>query len=96
MIGKILILTLGLLVCAAPLAYAQTAECSDGSTSYSPNFHGTCSHHGGVAVCIDEAMEDEANQWCDENPDLCAQIRIGEVLEVTENHSDDEVVAPTA
>jgi hypothetical protein len=71
MIGKTLVLTLGLLVGTTPLAYAQTAECSDGSTSYSANSQGTCSHHGGVAVWNDEGMKDEANQWCDENPSLC-------------------------
>lgn len=27
-----------------------TAECRDGSLSYSANHRGTCSHHGGVAV----------------------------------------------
>jgi hypothetical protein len=91
MIGKILVPTLGLLVCATPLAYAQTAECSDGSTSYSANFQGTCSHHGGVAVWIDEAMEDEANQWCDENPDLCANSHCSGIGGHG-NHSDDEAV----
>ena len=60
-----------LLAYAAPPANAQTAECSDGSTSYSANFRGTCSHHGGVAVWDDEGMKDEANAWCDENPSLC-------------------------
>jgi Protein of unknown function (DUF3761) len=49
-----------------------TAECSDGWTSHSTNFQGTCSDHGGVAVWDDETMKEEANQWCDENPDLCA------------------------
>ena len=66
-----LLLTLGLLGYTAPAAYAQTAECSDGWTSYSGNFQGTCSHHGGVAVWYDEGMKDEANHWCDENPFLC-------------------------
>lgn len=68
---KTLLLILGLLGCAAPSAYAQTAECSDGSTSYSANFQGTCSHHGGVAVWNDDDMKDQANQWCDDNPSLC-------------------------
>jgi hypothetical protein len=68
---KTLVLILGLLAYAAPPAYAQTAECSDGWTSNSANFEGTCSHHGGVAVWNDEGMKDEANQWCDENPSLC-------------------------
>ena len=72
MIRRILVLTLGLVAWTAPLAYAQTAECSDGSMSYSANFRGTCSHHGGVAIWNDEGMRDEANQWCDENADLCA------------------------
>jgi hypothetical protein len=66
-----LLFTLGLLAHTAAAAYAQTAECSDGWTSYSAHFQGTCSHHGGVAVWIDEGMKDEANQWCDENPFLC-------------------------
>jgi hypothetical protein len=48
-----------------------TAECSDGSTSYSAHFQGVCSHHGGVAVWYDLGMRDQANQWCDENPSLC-------------------------
>jgi len=65
MIGRIL-LTLGLLAYAAPLAYARTAQCSDGATSCSANFQGTCSYHGGVAVWDDEEMKDAANQWCDE------------------------------
>jgi uncharacterized protein DUF3761 len=72
MSGKSFVLIVGLLAYAAPpLANAQTAECSDGSTSYSANFQGTCSHHGGVAVWNDEEMRDEANQWCDDNPSLC-------------------------
>jgi Protein of unknown function (DUF3761) len=56
---------------AAQPAYAQAAECSDGWTSYSSNFQGTCSHHGGVAVWDNERMKGEANAWCDENPSLC-------------------------
>jgi hypothetical protein len=59
-------------------AHAQTAACSDGSTSYSANFQGTCSHHGGVAVWNDEVMKDGANQWCDETLP-CTKIRIGRV-----------------
>lgn len=58
------------LTVTAPV-HAQTAECSDGWTSNSASFQGTCSHHGGVAVWDDEGMKDEANQWCDENPSLC-------------------------
>jgi hypothetical protein len=61
------------LLAAAP-AYAQTAPtalCSDDSISYSAHFQGTCSRHGGVAVWDNEAMQDQANQWCDDNPVLC-------------------------
>src|SRR6266496_207662 len=68
---KFLVIMFGLLAYAASPAYARTAECSDGSTSNSANFQGTCSHHGGVAVWNDEKMRDQANQWCDENPYLC-------------------------
>ena len=70
-------------ILAPGLALAQTAQCSDGSVSYSADFQGTCSHHGGVEVWLDKEMEEQTNDWCDENPD-CALIRIGEVLEVTE------------
>jgi hypothetical protein len=66
---------LSILACTADFARAQTAECSNGWTSHSANFHGTCSHHGGVAVWLDEGMKDEANQWCDENPFLCERSR---------------------
>ena len=30
--------------------YEPTAQCNDGTPSYSANRRGTCSHHGGVAV----------------------------------------------
>lgn len=30
--------------------YGPTAQCNDGTPSYSANRRGTCSHHGGVAV----------------------------------------------
>ena len=53
-------------------ALAQTATCSDGSPSYSSHFHGTCSHHGGVSVWLNDEMERQANEWCDNNPSLCA------------------------
>jgi len=53
-------------------ALAQTATCSDGSPSYSSHFHGTCSHHGGVSVWLNDEMERQANEWCDNNPILCA------------------------
>src|SRR5258708_2697561 len=68
---KILVIIFGLLAYAAAPAYAQTAKCSDGSTSNSANLQGTCSHHGGVAAWDNEEMRDTANQWCDENPILC-------------------------
>lgn len=71
MTGKPIALIFGLLVLATSSVHAQTAECSDGWTSYGANFQGTCSHHGGVAVWLDEGMKDEANQWCDDNPSLC-------------------------
>jgi hypothetical protein len=41
---------------------AQTAECSDGTTSYSAHFQGTCSGHHGVKVWLDQEMEEQANQ----------------------------------
>jgi hypothetical protein len=68
---KTIVLTIAVLACAASPTVAQTAACSDGSTSYSEHFQGTCSHHGGVAVWYDEEMEAQANQWCDDNPSLC-------------------------
>jgi Protein of unknown function (DUF3761) len=87
MTRKSFVLIVWLLAFAAPpLAYAQTAECADGSTSYSANFRGTCSHHGGVAVWDDEEMKDEANQWCDENPFLCEHSH-WEGIEGHGNHS---------
>lgn len=84
MSGKLLVLVMSLLAFAAPLAHAQTAECSDGAMSYSANLRGTCSHHGGVAVWNDEEMKDQANQWCDENPSLCANSH----WEGIEGHGD--------
>jgi hypothetical protein len=92
MSGKILVLVLGFFAYAAPFAHAQTAECSDGSTSYSANFRGTCSHHGGVAVRNDEEMKDEANQWCDENPSLCANSH-WEGIEGHGDHPADELIS---
>jgi hypothetical protein len=92
MSGKILVLVLGFFAYAAPFAHAQTAECSDGSTSYSANFRGTCSHHGGVAVWNDEEMKDEANQWCDENPSLCANSH-WEGIEGHGDHPADELIS---
>ncbi len=33
-----------------PWTNSATAECADGTLSYSANHRGTCSHHGGVAI----------------------------------------------
>jgi hypothetical protein len=52
-------------------ALALTAQCSDGVLSNSANFHGACSHHRGVEVWLNEAMQEQANAWCDAYPDLC-------------------------
>src|SRR5437899_12446662 len=46
------------LATAVPMALASdppgaTAQCRDGSYSYSQHHSGTCSHHGGVAVWLD-------------------------------------------
>jgi hypothetical protein len=30
------------------------------------------SSFGGVKVWLDKEMEEQANEWCDENPRLCA------------------------
>ena len=88
MSGKSFILAVGLLLaCALPrLAYAQTAECSDGTMSYSADFRGTCSHHGGVEVWYDQEMKAEANRWCDENPSRC-EYSHWEVIEGHGNHA---------
>ena len=69
-------------------AFAHNAECSDGSTSDSASFQGTCSHHGGVAVWDNDEMKDEANQWCDENPSLCEKSH-WEGIEGHGNHAGD-------
>lgn len=67
----IVVLVIGAALGVGTPASAQTAECSDGSVSNSAHFQGTCSHHGGVEVWLDEAMREQANEWCDDNPDLC-------------------------
>ena len=59
-------------ILAPCVALAQTAKCGDGWVSNSAHIQGTCSGHGGVEVWLDEEMEEQANEWCDENPDLCA------------------------
>jgi hypothetical protein len=68
----IVALVIGAALGVSTTALAQTAECSDGWVSNSANIHGPCSHHGGVEVWLDEAMKEQANQWCDDNPDKCA------------------------
>jgi hypothetical protein len=68
-LGKLTTLALCLFVTPA---LAQTAECGDGWVSNSAHFQGTCSAHGGVHVWLNKEMEQQANEWCDENPDLCA------------------------
>ena len=73
--------TLMLCFLATAPALAQTARCSDGWVSYSPHIQGTCSGHGGVRVWLNEEMERQANEWCDNNPSLCANshwVGIGE------------------
>jgi hypothetical protein len=74
---------LGLCRFAGP-AFAQTAECSDGWVSNGAHFQGTCSHHAGVDVWRDQAMKDQANQWCGDNPNLCA----GSHWQGIEGHGD--------
>ena len=59
-------------VLAPGFALAQTAQCTDGWVSNSAHFQGTCANHGGVTVWFNKEMEEQANEWCDENPDLCA------------------------
>src|SRR3984893_5238218 len=76
-------------ILAPGLALAQTAQCSDGSVSYSADFQGTCSHHGGVEVWLDKEMEEHANDWCDENPDWCANSH-WRGIGGHGNHSDDD------
>jgi hypothetical protein len=65
------IMALGL-VMSPGFALAQTAQCCDGSLSNSAHFQGTCSAHGGVKAWVNTEMERQANDWCDDNPDLCA------------------------
>jgi Spy/CpxP family protein refolding chaperone len=59
------------LILTPGFAFAQAAECSDGWVSNSAHIQGTCSGHGGVNVWLNKEMEEQANQWCDENPDKC-------------------------
>ena len=70
------IVTVGLfispLILGLGFASAQTAQCSDGWVSNSAHIQGTCGAHGGVEVWLNREMEEQANEWCDENPDLCA------------------------
>ncbi len=48
-----------------------TARCSDGSEVRTIHASGTCGHHGGVQVWVDQGMKEEANAWCDQNPVRC-------------------------
>ena len=78
-----------LLFLSPGVALAHTAQCSDGWVSDSAHIQGTCSGHDGVEVWLDPEMEEQANQWCDDNPNLCANshwIGIGG----HGYHSDDE------
>ena len=59
-------------ILAPGFALAQTAQRSDGWVSNSAHFLGTCIGHGGVEVWFNKEMEEQANESCDENPDLCA------------------------
>jgi hypothetical protein len=76
-------------ILAPVFALAQTAQCSDGSISNSADFQGTCSHHGGVEVWLGKEMEEQANDWCDENPDWCANSH-WRGIGGHGNHSDDD------
>ena len=50
--------------CAAPSKPAgASAQCRDGTYSFSQSRRGTCSHHGGVAGGIDSAV-DVLNRYC--------------------------------
>ena len=70
--SRIFVLVFAGLLLGPGFALAQTAQSSDGWVSNSVHFQGTCSRHGGVEVWLNEEMEKQANEWCDENPDLCA------------------------
>lgn len=39
-----------IVLCSAFYQGGPTAQCKDGTYSYSQHHQGTCSHHGGVAV----------------------------------------------
>lgn len=42
--------TVGVCAAGSPHPAGATAQCSDGTYSYSASFRGTCSHHGGVRL----------------------------------------------
>jgi len=54
-LGAVVVLGLTISVSAAngPPPVGATAQCKDGSYSFSRHHSGTCSHHGGVAVWLD-------------------------------------------
>jgi len=76
-------------ILAPGFALAQTAQCSDGWVSNSAHFRGTCADHGGVKVWLNKEMEEQANEWCDDNPDLCANSH-WRGIGGHGNHSDDD------
>ncbi len=48
--GIILTALATIAICCAFCQGGPTAQCKDGTYSYSKTHQGTCSHHGGVAV----------------------------------------------
>jgi hypothetical protein len=76
-------------ILAPGFALAQTAQCSDGWVSNSAHFQGSCSDHGGVKVWFNKEFEKQANQWCDENPERCANSH-WRGIGGHGSHSDDE------
>ena len=49
-IGLIITAIATIAICSAFCQGGPTAQCKDGTYSYSQHHQGTCSHHGGVAV----------------------------------------------
>ncbi|MBQ3677162.1 MAG: DUF3761 domain-containing protein [Bacteroidales bacterium] len=49
-IGLIITAIATIAICSAFCQGGPTAQCKDGTYSYSKTHQGTCSHHGGVAV----------------------------------------------
>ena len=48
-IGLIITAIATIAICSAFCQGGPTAQCKDGTYSYSQHHQGTCSHHGGVA-----------------------------------------------